>query len=702
MNTELTYEIIGGTLGAIAILIGLVGANRQKGLTWKKAESEKIQLAVQIEALTKENQTFTEALALAKSAVDDFEQQLNQANKTLKEKENRSQSLDQTIAALRSELLESQSQLKTLQSQAEQKAGEYAQTTQKLKDELAIAKTTNSNLLSAEKAQKAAQSEAQTAFSRQIESLEKAVEKSRSQLSDLQTQLAETEKEKSQQMVKQQTLQTSLLDLQQQLSELSTQHEAVQQAKTVDTQQIEILQQQLSVATEEKQIIEQKQQTLESELAVQIAALKTEINQASEAKEQAETQLNRQIKEHSERQKAQENSAKTLLTSLREQIAELTQQRETLQIAEKDQASEQAKLRNQVTALEQQLDELAKASDTKSKALINEQIQPLREARDAAQQAAQITETKRLELEKQLQLQHQTLSKERDASRTYQTTADQSIQTLQAKIAELADQNKTLSDTVDNIEDTAPLRREIKALSDAQAQLNQQLADAQEMTTSFKTQVKTLEASKAALEEAMQLSQQVIVSLQREAAEKKASEEKRAAEEKKAAEEKAIEQQRTLKQPVEKARIEKAETEQVQAKKMPAQKTAANKAEKLVQTDQGPTDKKSVKPVQSAESADAQSTTKPTTAVPDKTEPQLGGTLAGKIFVLTGSLSKITYEQITETVTKAGGRINKMPSSKTDYIVVGENPGSKLKKAVKCNVPQLDEAQLLELFSSLP
>ena len=90
-----------------------------------------------------------------------------------------------------------------------------------------------------------------------------------------------------------------------------------------------------------------------------------------------------------------------------------------------------------------------------------------------------------------------------------------------------------------------------------------------------------------------------------------------------------------------------------------------------------------------------------TTAASDKTEQPSDGALAGKIFVLTGSLSEISYEQITETVTKAGGRINKMPSSKTDYIVVGENPGSKLKKAVKCKVPQLTEAQLLELFSSL-
>ena len=81
MDTQLTYEIVGGALGGIAIVIGVIGATRQKSLKTKKAESAQSQLTTQIEQLTLENKTFTEALMLAISAVNDLEQQLSEAKK---------------------------------------------------------------------------------------------------------------------------------------------------------------------------------------------------------------------------------------------------------------------------------------------------------------------------------------------------------------------------------------------------------------------------------------------------------------------------------------------------------------------------------------------------------------------------------------------------------------------------------------------
>ncbi|MEO0869834.1 MAG: BRCT domain-containing protein, partial [Cyanobacteria bacterium J06642_11] len=81
---------------------------------------------------------------------------------------------------------------------------------------------------------------------------------------------------------------------------------------------------------------------------------------------------------------------------------------------------------------------------------------------------------------------------------------------------------------------------------------------------------------------------------------------------------------------------------------------------------------------------------------PDAAEETTG--ITGKSFVITGNLKNLTYEQVTQRITDAGGRINKMPSGKTDYIVVGKNPGSKLKKAEKYNTPQLNESQLLALL----
>ncbi len=74
------------------------------------------------------------------------------------------------------------------------------------------------------------------------------------------------------------------------------------------------------------------------------------------------------------------------------------------------------------------------------------------------------------------------------------------------------------------------------------------------------------------------------------------------------------------------------------------------------------------------------------------------GPLAGKAFVLTGTLPELTREQATERILAAGGRVTTSVSKKTDYLVAGDSPGSKLEKAERLGVPVLDEAALLELL----
>ena len=74
------------------------------------------------------------------------------------------------------------------------------------------------------------------------------------------------------------------------------------------------------------------------------------------------------------------------------------------------------------------------------------------------------------------------------------------------------------------------------------------------------------------------------------------------------------------------------------------------------------------------------------------------GPLAGKTFVLTGTLPDLTREQASERILAAGGRVTSSVSKKTDYVVAGENAGSKLAKAESLGVPVLDESGLLGLL----
>lgn len=72
--------------------------------------------------------------------------------------------------------------------------------------------------------------------------------------------------------------------------------------------------------------------------------------------------------------------------------------------------------------------------------------------------------------------------------------------------------------------------------------------------------------------------------------------------------------------------------------------------------------------------------------------------LAGKIFVITGTLPTLKRDEAKALIQNAGGKVANSVSSKTDYLVVGEEAGSKLTKAQELGIAQLSEAQLLELL----
>jgi DNA ligase (NAD+) len=74
--------------------------------------------------------------------------------------------------------------------------------------------------------------------------------------------------------------------------------------------------------------------------------------------------------------------------------------------------------------------------------------------------------------------------------------------------------------------------------------------------------------------------------------------------------------------------------------------------------------------------------------------------LAGKAFVLTGTLPNLKREEAAAKIEAAGGRVSGSVSKKTDFVVAGDEAGSKLEKAQALGIPVLDEAGLLQLLNS--
>jgi len=78
--------------------------------------------------------------------------------------------------------------------------------------------------------------------------------------------------------------------------------------------------------------------------------------------------------------------------------------------------------------------------------------------------------------------------------------------------------------------------------------------------------------------------------------------------------------------------------------------------------------------------------------------PAAESPVRGKTFVLTGALPHLTRKEAEELIKRAGGRVAGSVSRNTDYVVVGENPGSKYDRARQLGIPMLDEDGLLRLL----
>jgi DNA ligase (NAD+) len=75
--------------------------------------------------------------------------------------------------------------------------------------------------------------------------------------------------------------------------------------------------------------------------------------------------------------------------------------------------------------------------------------------------------------------------------------------------------------------------------------------------------------------------------------------------------------------------------------------------------------------------------------------------LAGKTFVLTGTLASMSRDDAKERLVELGAKVAGSVSAKTDYVVVGDDPGSKADKARELGVAMLGEKEFLKLIGSI-
>jgi DNA ligase (NAD+) len=85
--------------------------------------------------------------------------------------------------------------------------------------------------------------------------------------------------------------------------------------------------------------------------------------------------------------------------------------------------------------------------------------------------------------------------------------------------------------------------------------------------------------------------------------------------------------------------------------------------------------------------------------VASSTKPQ---TLSGLTLVVTGSLENFTRDGVSEAITERGGKAASSVSKKTDYVVVGDSPGSKAARAEELGVAIIDEATFIQLLENGP
>jgi DNA ligase (NAD+) len=85
---------------------------------------------------------------------------------------------------------------------------------------------------------------------------------------------------------------------------------------------------------------------------------------------------------------------------------------------------------------------------------------------------------------------------------------------------------------------------------------------------------------------------------------------------------------------------------------------------------------------------------------PKKTKKASSDKITGKTVVITGTLENFTRQQVEEKLKLKGYKVTSSVSKKTDFVLAGENPGSKLEKALSLGIKVIDEKEFLDILKS--
>jgi chromosome segregation ATPase len=691
--------------------------NQALEISLEQGQAKTADLEHQVAVLTQVQQAWEQTQTSQASriqALQENEQTLTQEHQQLQirlqqEQENRTglenekQMLTEAKTKLEIDCRQSQNKIRTLQNQllqaeqpqrAEQQVKTLSQQQVKLTQDLQQAQATIQSLQQNLDARTQENDEIQQALQQaqeqdatlqgQLQGLEQELEASQSLRQQLIEAQQDAEKERDQaiaRLTELQPLQVQVETLQQQLEAIRENREQLEaqvqtltaeNAQLCPVEEVERLQQALATAEQTTaelearlgQVITERDRSRQDLTALQaLAASQHHDQHALEAQLVPLEQENETLGQAQEQSQIELQQAKADILRLQTQIRDFKSQAQL-------QSLELENLENQKTSIEEALEQAVASA-----APLAEQVITLTNHRDLL-----MTEVGEAEgVIADLQIKIQSLQTDLgDVMQALQEAEDQPLeQQLRSMIQERdriqQDLQWAKAATVAEQEDNQALRQQLQTLTDtleAQNSSSIQVRDQLQADLQIaQATIAELEAQKRAAPAAAETLQQTVEALTRE--QEQLSQDFQA----------ACKAGAALEQQVETLQKEKANLEEAMQL---AQQVVASLQQQVQNM-----------PAASLPDPDATHSTNAPTEVQSQNS---SFSVADQSFVITGKLASLSAERVKTLIEAAGGRINAHPSAKTSYIIVGQNPGSKLQKAEKYGVPQLTETQLLDLL----